>query len=206
MNSNTRNVFRVLSALGFLMMVSVPVCATDFTATFGTGQTFIPNSALLGGIAGCAFGNPAVARSYTTQILITGTAGSYTFTGTGRSPGTLDPFLALYVGTFDPLNPTVNLVGCNDDVNPGVNQLPRFTSDLDAGTTYTVVTTIYGGGTVASGSWVTFTVTPDITLVAGPSAGASGAPALGTPGLIGLGCLLLLAGYGTLKHREARHF
>jgi hypothetical protein len=205
MKSNARYVCPALSALVLLMVASLPVCATNFTATFSGTPTFIPGSSPLGSVTGCVFGSPTLARTYTSQTLVTGTAGLYTFTATARSSPTIDPFLALYLGTFDPANPTVNLVGCNDDTVPGVNQLPTFSATLTAGATYTVVTTIYGPGTVNSGT-VSFTVSPDITLVAiTTSPAVQSVPALSDSGLIVLAALMGLAGFATLKRRGDLH-
>ncbi|WP_234638954.1 hypothetical protein [Delftia tsuruhatensis] len=40
---------------------------------------------------------------------------------------------ALYKGSFDPANPTDNLVGCDDD--SGIGLLPKFAASLEASTT-----------------------------------------------------------------------
>jgi hypothetical protein len=121
----------------------------------------------------------------------------YSFTATAGTGGATDPFLALYVGVFNPANPAANLVGCNDDTN---GLLPAFSANLSAGTTYTVVTTTFGPGAIVG--TVNFTVSPDITLITTGAAPVS-VPALGAPGTIGLASLLMLAGYAALKRRAS---
>lgn len=201
MKYNYRGACPGFSALALFLVSALPAFATNFTATFSGTPTFIPGSALLGNIAGCAFGSPNLPRTYTSQSLVTGSAGQYTFTATTRSSLSIDPFLALYLGAFDPVHPTVNLVGCNDDTIPGANQLPTFAAQLTAGATYTVVTTIYGAGAVNSGT-VGFTVSPDITLVSAPAPPAQAVPTLSDFGLIGLAVLMALTGLATLKRNS----
>ncbi len=113
----------------------------------------------------------------------------HSFTAISQS-GISDPFLAIYVGSFDPANPTTNLVGCNDDANA---LLPAFISTLTAGTTYVMVATRYQSGSF--GGTVTFEtgVTPTINL----------APLSGTVGATGLSMVATSNSTTTLSYASS---
>lgn len=104
------------------------------------------------------------ARSYGTASFTSQSAGSYSFQVTG-STQISDPFMAVYMGSFDPTNPSSNLVGCNDDGGQPPNGLfPIFTANLLANTTYIAVVTNYSGG--ASAGTISFSIgkNPEILL------------------------------------------
>ena len=143
------------------------------TQTLASSPTFVPGSSPLGGISGCNFGNPTGARNYVASAVTVTTSGLYEVRTTSN-PNISDPFIAIYNGTFDPNNPTVGLVGCNDDFtgyDPGVDVT------LNVGTTYTFVTTVYNSGTTSTGT-ITYTATygpaPTVTSVSPNSGDYSG--------------------------------
>lgn len=138
-----------------LAAVSGVSAATTFTDS-SSGNTFVVASSPLGGLSGCNL-IPGT-HQYASRTVTTNAAATYDFKITSVSGFANDPFLAIYSGTFDPSNPTANLVACNDDTN---GLLSEFTAALPANTTYTVVTTSYGTG--SSGS-ATYTVSPDVTI------------------------------------------
>jgi hypothetical protein len=123
------------------------------TANVPGNLTFNVASSPLGNIAGC---NMTLGlHSYGTASARTARATVYTFSGTAQT-GTTDSFLALYKNSFDPANPTTNLVGCNDDAGGG-SLLPRFAAFLEADTTYVMVATTYSAIPSFTGS-VTFAI------------------------------------------------
>lgn len=135
--------------------------ATSSTATVNPATTFNAASSPLGGINGC--GLITGSHAYGTSTFTTSTAATYSFTVTAvGDPSLNDPFLAVYQGSFDPANPTVNLVGCNDDANSSL--FSEFSATLNASTTYVMVATIYYDG-AASGT-VTFStgIVPSLAL------------------------------------------
>ena len=109
------------------------------STVFENGRSFVVDSDPLGGLSGCGISSGG-SHAYVTQELIIHTAGVYEFENTAvRDAFTDDTFLALYT-TFDPDQPTQNLIGCNDDA--GVGWYPKFSTVLDPGN-YTVVLTTY---------------------------------------------------------------
>jgi trimeric autotransporter adhesin len=148
-------------AMALLLLAGLPgiSAATTFTDT-SSGDTFTVASSPLGGVAGCRMQTGA--HEYAARTLTTNGTDTYTFTITSVSGFDDDPFLAVYSGTFDPANPTNNLVACNDDAN---GYLSEFSATLSANTTYTVVTTSYD--TNVGGS-ATYQITPDVTLAGAP--------------------------------------
>lgn len=159
---------RALAVLALLVVPGVSL-ATTFTDT-SAGATFQVTSPPLGGIDSCYLLQGA--HVYASRTLTTNNTTNYTFRITSVSGFGNDPFLAVYRGTFDPANPTQNLVACNDDYN---DLLSQFSADLTANTTYTVVTTSYGTNV---GGAATYEVTPDVTL--------AGAPVLSNVGVSGV--------------------
>ncbi len=121
---------------------------------------------------GCQLSNDGAEHVYQTYEFDVSTSGNYTFRFVATNPldGDIfwwgsdsydmqDPFLAVY-STFDPSNPSLNVIGCNDDGgNTGITTTgyfldyvyPQFSSTLPAGH-YTLVLTTYGDSPVAS--WV----------------------------------------------------
>lgn len=71
-------------------------------------------------------------------------SGMYTLTmlQASFSDGGTDGFFVLYQGTFNPLNPIVNVISVNDD-QPSTT-LPLITATLNPGVDYVLVTTTYG--------------------------------------------------------------
>ena len=161
-----------IGVLSALVCVGGVHAATTSTATVNPATTFNAVSSPLGAIAGCGL-IPGV-RAYGTSTFTTSIAATYSFTVTAvGDPSLDDPFLAIYQGSFDPANPTVNLVGCNDDANSSL--FSEFSAALNASTTYVMVATTYGGG-AASGT-VTFStgIVPSLSLSnLTASVGASG--------------------------------
>ena len=96
--------------------------ATTFTTKL-VGN-FAVSSSPLGGKTGCniAIGN----HSYGIVEFSATTATAYTVESTGSSnvPSN-DTFMAVYSPSFDPANPTANLIGCDDD--SGLNLYSMFT-------------------------------------------------------------------------------
>lgn len=141
--------------------------AVNSSATVTSGQTLSVASSPLGGVAGCGI-SPGVHTYGTAAPFTTASTGRYAFEVTGGS-GTVigDPFLAVYRGSFDPANPTANLVGCNDDYN---GLLSKFIATLDASTTYVAVAMPYRTGTSYTGV-VNFSVgaLPTISVTGGGS-------------------------------------
>ena len=146
----------------FCVLATVPgmALATTFTDTTGAG-TFNVASSPLGGRAGC--GMQTGPHPYAARTLTTNNTTTYKFTVTSSTGFGNDPFLAVYSGTFNPANPTANLVACNDDANGTL--LPEFEALLNANTTYTIVTTSYVQG---AGGSATYNITPDVTLAGAP--------------------------------------
>ncbi|RZA36708.1 MAG: autotransporter domain-containing protein [Lysobacteraceae bacterium] len=151
---------RRVAALCVLALVPGVALATTFTDTSG-GGSFNVASSPLGGRAGCNL-IPG-AHPYASRTLTTNNTTTYKFTVTSSTGFGNDPFLAVYLGTFDPANPTANLIACNDDANGTL--LPEFEALLNASTTYTVVTTSYSTGV---GGSATYNITPDVTLAGAP--------------------------------------
>lgn len=93
--------------------------------------------------------------------------GSYTFLTTSQEEFVFDPFLALYSGSFNPLNPLANFVVANDNLGGLADLLQAgFTTNLSSGMTYFLVTT--GHSNLDSGAFVntvsgpgTIAVVPD---------------------------------------------
>jgi hypothetical protein len=74
--------------------------------------------------------------------------------------GAIDPFIALYSPSFDPSNPTANLITCDDD--GAGHPLSIITANLSAGTQYEVVVTTWNANPVSS--TISWRVLPDIIL------------------------------------------
>lgn len=137
---------RFQCGVGLAVFLSIGTAWADqsSTATVSSGQTFTVASDPLGGVIGCSIQTGS--HAYGTTSFTTGLAGNYTFEVTGGSGVVAsDSFLAVYQGSFDPLNPTLNLVGCDDDA--GVGQNPLLSASLRASTTYIAVATSYYSGT-----------------------------------------------------------
>lgn len=134
-------------ALAVLLSTAGVHAATISTATVSVSNTFQVVSSPLGGIVGCEL-EGTLPNSFGTSTFTTTFPETYSFTvigATGSTGVAGDPFLAIYEGSFDPLNPTVNLVGCNDDKS-STDRFPEFSSALKENTLYTMVATNYAGG------------------------------------------------------------
>lgn len=143
--------------------------STNLTASLATLSTF-PMPDISGGtptfirpFAGTTFSSSGVNAIYSTQVFVPTVTGDYTFDGC--EPGSIDTFMVIYTGTFNPLSPGTGFLAANDDSNPSLlcNLDPRLTVTLTAGQTYTMVYTTYSSvSTVTSLSGVTVTVTPPV--------------------------------------------
>lgn len=127
-------------------------------------------------------------HSYASQEFVTQTTNSHRLETVLPNDNNVDTFIALYSPSFDPNNPTQNLVSCDDDGGSSW-PLSAITTSLSAGTPYTVVVTTWNANPVDG--TINWQITPDITL-------SNGLPAprqIPTIGLFGAGVLsLLLAG------------
>ena len=133
--------------------------ATTFTTKL-VGN-FAVSSSPLGGKTGCniAIGN----HSYGIVEFSATTATAYTVESTGSSnvPSN-DTFMAVYSPSFDPANPTANLIGCDDD--SGLNLYSMFTINLAAGAKAVAVITTNNSGSLTNAT-VNGSITPDVTLL-----------------------------------------
>ena len=180
---------------------------------------------LLGGVLGCELTGGSVSDShpFVTDTITVGVGGSFTFRVVG-SAGVRDPFLALYSGTFDRLDPDSGVLGCNDDAGardgdtfvaagdgyayPAINELwSQFSVTLTAGT-YTVMMTTYdnfandtawydrnGDSGVGSVSTATFEYWgPSGGLVSASPSNSAASTEIGVPGIF----LSVTGGAGSL--------
>jgi outer membrane protein OmpA-like peptidoglycan-associated protein len=173
---------------------SIELARTATMTIPSTSPNYFTNSNNpLGGISGC--GMAAGSHPYITHNLTITATGNFTFritktipdtdanSGAAVPPGSYhpldwpegypisDPFLAVYQN-FDPANPDLNIVGCNDDIASGdrKNYLSdgtvigdywsKFEANLSPGS-YTLVLTTYG--TFNPSSWATQTNNTDQT-------------------------------------------
>lgn len=130
----------VLMLAGGLLESSWVYALTSVTTTVTTSSpTFNAASSPLGGITGC--GIIPGSHRYATQTFQAQTTASTVLDTQSLSGSAFsgDNFLALYNGTFDPQNPTTNLVACDDDSGPGAYS--TITYGLTAGNNYTLVMT-----------------------------------------------------------------
>lgn len=181
-------------ALAVLLSTTGVHAATISTATVSVGNTFqavgppFEDGVLLGGRPGCKL-ESTLSNTFGTSTFTTTFAETYSFTvigATGSAGLAGDPFLALYEGSFNPADPTANLVGCNDDKS-STNLFPEFSSALNANTTYVMVATNYGGG--AHSGTVTFSagVVPTLSLPnLSATVGASGRSMVATSNSTGI--------------------
>jgi hypothetical protein len=163
-------------ALAALLIAGTVQAASISTATVDTAATFTVASSPLGGVAGCELdGN--LPNTYGTSTFTTTFAETYSFTAIGATgdPALVnDPFLAIYEGSFDPANPTVNLVGCNDDKS-SADRFPEFSAALKANTTYVMVATTYAGGAQSGTVTISAGIVPALSLANfSASVGATG--------------------------------
>lgn len=181
-----------------------------FTDTIDGTKTFNVASSPLGGVGTC--GIQTGAHSYQTRAVTANYTGAHTFTVTGSTAtvttGFNDPFLAIYAGSFNPANPTANLVGCDDD--SGGAARPAFTANLTNGQTYVLVATTFDnnaafGGTAPQGTVVysgdSGGGNPALTVGSSGSGGVS-APTLPAAGLAIFAGLLAVFGSRLLRRRR----
>jgi hypothetical protein len=141
-------------------------------STFDTGvpgelQVFNVASSPLGGLSGCAISTGT--HSYGAVEFVATTSATHTVETTGSSGFTNDDtFMAIYSPSFDPANPTANLVACDDDSGDAL--LSQLTIELNTGDRAVAVVTSYYAETI-SGS-VSWTINPDAGLL--PTMGLTG--------------------------------
>lgn len=80
--------------------------------------------------------------TYQTQEMHVDADGTYSFNSIQNG---WDGYLFVYIGSFDPLNQTVNFVKGDDDGNGGIGT-SDFDADLVANTTYIIVMTAFANG------------------------------------------------------------
>jgi hypothetical protein len=198
-NVNSAGVFTLLNT-GTLPNFTAGTYTAEFRNLFSsstmnlanTSLTIFSNPTMLSGTTagGPTFDRPAVGDfgggatgvAYATNRVVVSTTGRYMF-AEGYTGAGYDGVLYLYQGSFDPLNPTANLIGAAD--NPDFSNVPSsLTAPLTAGTEYVLVSTgftntdfgtfdLYGAGPGA----VTFNPVPEpgTTLLAAVSALGAGA-------------------------------
>ncbi len=127
--------------------------------------------------------NYAGTRAYGTATFTPSVSGQYVLDSTAS--GISDPYGYIYQGSFNPGDPSANLVTCNDDSSGNGGLWPRMVATLVAGQTYVVLTTTYGTG-VQTGSH-----TYSITLLEPP--GQPAAPVASVPDLAGVASLAVTA-------------
>ncbi|KFJ10255.1 IPTL-CTERM sorting domain protein [Delftia acidovorans] len=159
MKNTPRNLAALLALAAAHCLPASAIAATTTTANVNGALSFNVASNPLGGLANC---NIIVgSHNYGSASFTTGNAATYSFTGTAQV-GTSDSFLALYKNSFNPANPTANLVGCDDDSAGG--RLPQFVANLDATTTYVMVATTFPAQAFTGSVTFSAGVVPNITL------------------------------------------
>jgi uncharacterized repeat protein (TIGR01451 family) len=89
------------------------------------------------------------ANGYHVQGFTVDMAGSYSMEVLSTTMPGGDSILILYQGPFNPASPLTNCIAYNDDIGGG-NFLSRITTNLSAGTAYTLVTTSFDPGEVGT--------------------------------------------------------
>lgn len=92
-------------------------------------------------------GNPGASYYYDAIQVVTYTTATYTL----ASSSNIDTYGCLYDLTFDPSNPSWNLITCDDD--SGGDQQFLIDRTLQYGRTYILVATTYSGG-ISGDYWV----------------------------------------------------
>jgi outer membrane autotransporter protein len=147
----------------FALTVNAHAAITEFSAsgttgTFQTGYSVLYSISGTGGLSGT--GNT---YNYNSQFFTPGSTGTYTF---GTSKANFDTVLIFYTGSYNPANPTTNVVALNDDssgaqsgrglVNAGTcstaSYCSQLTANLTQGVNYYLVTTTYDAGTGITGT------------------------------------------------------
>jgi hypothetical protein len=201
-SSATHPLCQLIVAASMYVALTLPVQATDVSVTVDGGQTFTVASDPLDGVDGCDIETGG--HSYATQDIVTGTAATYTMAALSAGTTIADPFLAIYSPSFDPDDPTANLVTCDDDRNTNYSDpnrvLPLFTVELAAGVPYVVVATSYDADPAMTGT-LAFQIAPDLTDV--PSVpNATSVPTLSPLGMIILAALVGWASFSHLRRRR----
>lgn len=130
--------------------------------------------------------------AYTVTQLSVSLSGSYVFQQTATNPVAWDNYTFLYQNSFNPLSQFTNVLIGNDD-NPNIG-LSGFTFNLNAGTTYLLVST--GFSNTDAGEWSTTITGQGIITVGG---GGTNVPEPATMILLGSG----IVGIG-MKLRKRR--
>ena len=160
-----------LCLLVCLMLLPHVATGTDFDSELSTGTTFNVDATdaplMVGNYGNQNYLNsnpycPLILGDHSYGILgfSTAGAGSYDMETVAASGG-IDTFIALYSPSFDPGNPTANLITCDDD-GGSPWPLSRITATLGAGTPYEVVVTTWNA-TPVDGT-ISWRILPDIIL------------------------------------------
>lgn len=147
-----------------IILHQIPAFAiTNFVVTMDNNRQFNVASDPLGGISGC--GIETGAHSIVSQNMQANETATYSIEATNHTGNMGDPFFAIYQPSFDPGNPTTNLVACDDDSGSGGSGLyPLVTRAFTTGETFVLVTTSYDQSTSLSGT-VTVNSSNDLSLI-----------------------------------------
>jgi hypothetical protein len=159
MPSFTRNTLLLCGALA-LSSIGHSAAANTAEYNIAAGATFSVASSPLAGKSGCRIKTGS--HPYASQKFTVSAGDTYTLETTASTGLSNDTYLAFYSPSFDPANPTANLVSCDDD--GGGSYLSKISATLTAGQTYELVITSYY--TDKTGT-VTASYTPNITLTGG---------------------------------------
>ena len=200
--SNVYSGFVGLALAVCLALLPQTARATDFQSELKVGTTFNLTVADAPVMNTVKYGNqnylasnpecPMILgdHSYAGEPFVTQGAGNHDMETTTATGG-IDTFIALYSPSFDPNNPTANLVTCDDD-GGSAHPLSKITENLTPGTQYEVVVTTWTANPVDG--TIDWQILPDIVLgVAAPAA----VPTLSEWGVI---CFSILLGIAAVRH------
>lgn len=130
--------------------------AANFTATLSASSPqFNVAATPLGDVAGCDLFRGL--HYFASQTFIAGTTGLITIETQSLDGMDGDDFSAVYSGVFNPSNPTVNLIACNDDrggSNESESYFTRTTANLTEGRAYTaIIATFAAPGEPGTGTY-----------------------------------------------------
>lgn len=154
---------RVLTLLGaalcaLVLLVPAASGATvqysgSLTASSPTYSRVLPSGGVGGTPTDCTtppgLSMVGTAVHYHAQTFTVGTTGTYDILSvTNTFSASMDSFLAIYAGSFNPAAPLTNLVYANDDRVPGTDLRAQITCTLNTGTTYILVTSPFANTNV----------------------------------------------------------